>query len=380
MSQAATVSIRRCFVEVADPRREHLRLHTLWDLIAITICAVVAGADTWVDVEKYGLRKLEWLQTFLELPHGIPSHDTFDRVFRLLLPEALHQGFQRWMSALVEASEGRLIAVDGKTLRHSFDHGDGRGPLHLVSAWATANNLVLGQRAVDCKSNEITAIPELLQILELKGALVTIDAMGCQKAIAARLEAAKANYVLAVKDNQETLHDDIRQAFYDGFESDFAKVEHHYYRTYDENHGRREKREYHIISLPEWFADKHVQWAGLRSLGMVIRERQVGAAAATDEVVYYISSLPPKVKKFAEAVRGHWGIENSLHWVLDIAFREDEHRLRKDHGPENLALLRRLALSLLQNEKTEKSGIACKRKQAGWDNDYLLKVLGATLT
>lgn len=312
MPPTATVSIRRCFAEVADPRREHGRLHSLWDMIAITICAVVAGADTWVDVAKYGRRKFEWLQTFLELPNGIPSHDTFDRVFRLLLPDALQQGFQQWMAALVEASAGRLVAVDGKTLRHSFDRGAGRGPLHLVSAWASANNLVLGQRAVDGKSNEITAIPELLKILELQGAIVTIDAMGCQSEIAAQIKAAKADYVLAVKDNQPTLHDDIRQAFYAGFESDFAEVAHHYCCTYDEDHGRREKREYHVMALPVGFADKHPAWAGLRSLGMVIRERQVGQAKATDEVVYYISSLPPKVKKFAGAVRGHWKIEIDL--------------------------------------------------------------------
>jgi len=379
MSRTSKVSIRRCFSDVTDPRREHLRLHSLWDMIAITICAVVAGADSWVEVEKYGWRKLDWLQTFLELPNGIPSHDTFDRVFGLLLPDALQQGFHQWMTELVEASDGRLVAIDGKTLRHSFDRADGKGPLHLVSAWATQNNLMLGQRAVDSKSNEITAIPELLKILELKGAIVTIDAMGCQKEIAAQIDAAKADYVLAVKDNQETLHNDIRQAFCDGFETEFANVEHHYYRTYDEDHGRREKREYHVLSLPEGFAERHEAWTGLHSLGMVIRERQVGEAAPTDEVQYYISSLPPRVKTFARAVRGHWGIENSLHWVLDIAFREDESRLRKGYGPENLALLRRLAVSLLQNDKTQKTGIACKRKQAGWDNDYLLQVLGATL-
>ena len=193
MSETAAVSIRRCFADVPDPRREHLRLHTLWDLLAITICAVVAGADTWVDVAKYGQRKLEWLQTFLELPNGIPSHDTFDRVFHLLDPEALQQGFHLWMTALVEATAGRLVAVDGKALRHSFDTAAGKGPLHLVSAWASENNLMLGQRAVDCKSNEITAIPELLKILDLKGAIVTIDAMGCQKAIAAQIDAAGAD-------------------------------------------------------------------------------------------------------------------------------------------------------------------------------------------
>jgi predicted transposase YbfD/YdcC len=379
MSKTAAVSIRRCFANVADPRREHLRYHMLFDLIAITICAVVAGADSWVDVASYGQRKLDWLETFLDLPHGIPSHDTFNRVFGLLDPQALQQGFHDWMAALVEATEGRLIAVDGKTLRHSFNSADGKGPLHLVSAWATENNLVLGQRAVDTKSNEITAIPELLKILDLNGAIITIDAMGCQKAIAAQIDKAGADYVLALKGNQETVHAAVQQAFVDGMENNFAGLEHRCCRTEEAGHGRQEKREYHVIALPEGFAEQHPQWVGLRSLGMVIRDRQVGAQESKDEVQFYLSSLPPKVKQFARAVRGHWGIENSLHWVLDIAFREDESRLREGHGPENLALLRRLAVSLLQNEETVKTGIACKRKQAGWDNGYLLKILGASL-
>jgi predicted transposase YbfD/YdcC len=379
MSTTDVPSIRRCFADLADPRREHLRQHNLWDLIVITICAVIAGADSWVDVAKYGQRKREWLETFLELPNGIASHDTFDRVFGLLDPDALQQGFHRWMTALVEATDGRLIAVDGKTLRHSFDTAGSKGALHLVSAWASENHLVLGQRAVDSKSNEITAIPELLKILDLKGAIVTIDAMGCQKAIAAQIDAADADYVLALKGNQETVHTAVREAFLDGLETNFAGVEHHCCRSQEEDHGRKEKREYHVISLPEGFAAQHPEWVGLRSLGMVIRERQVGDATATEEVQFFLSSLTPKVKRFARAVRGHWGIENSLHWVLDIAFREDESRLRKGHGPENLALLRRLAVSLLQNEETEKTGVACKRKQAGWDNDYLLTVLGASI-
>ena len=379
MSSTATVSIRRCFAAVHDPRREHGRLHTLWDLLAITICAVVSGADSWVEVAKYGVRKFDWLATFLELPNGIPSHDTFDRVFGLVDPQSLQQGFHRWMEALVEASAGRLVAIDGKTLRHSFDTADGRGALHLVSAWAAENHLVLGQRAVDSKSNEITAIPELLQLLDVTGAIVTIDAMGCQKAIAARIDAAGGDYVLALKDNHEALHAEVQQIFVDGFDNGFAGLEHHCCRTQEQGHGRTEQREYHVVSLPEGFAERHPEWVGLRSLGLVVRERQVGDGESTDEVQYYLSSLPPRVRTFARAVRGHWGIENSLHWVLDIAFREDESRLRKGHGPENLALLRRLAVSLLQNEGTEKTGVACKRKQAGWDNDYLLQVLGASL-
>jgi predicted transposase YbfD/YdcC len=331
-------------------------------------------------VARYGVRKFAWLRTFLELPNGIPSHDTFNRVFALLDPAALQQGFQNWRQTLVEATTGRLVAIDGKTLRPAFDTADGKGALHLVSAWATANRLTLGQYAVDCKSNEITAIPELVKMLDLSGAIVTIDAMGCQKAIAAQLDDAGADYVLALKENQETLYDDVQQVFLDGLENDFAAIEHHEYQTVDEDHGRVATRTYHVVAVPEELRQRHPDWQGLRSLGMVFRERQVGQAEATCATRFFINSLPPKVKTFARAVRGHWGIENSLHWVLDISFREDESRLRKDHGPENLALLRRLAASLLQNEGTSKGGVACKRKEAGWDNGYLLKVLGANLT
>jgi len=380
MSMTPTVSLRACFAELTDPRREHCRLHGLWDILALTICAVVSGADSWVEVAKYGQRKLAWLQTFLELPHGIPAHDTFGRVFALLDPAALQAGFRTWMEALVEATAGRLIAVDGKTLRHSFDTAAGKGPLHLVSAWATANRLLLGQQAVDSKSNEITAIPELLKILDLSGAIVTIDAMGCQKAIAAQLDDAGADYVLALKENQETLYEDVQQLFVKGLENDFADSVHHAYRTTEENHGRVETRTYHVVPVPKELAERHAAWQGLRSFGMVFRERQVGHEEATCETGFFITSLAPKVKTFARAVRGHWGIENSLHWVLDISFREDDSRLRKDHGPENLALLRRLAVSLLHNADSAKVGVACKRKQAGWDNDYLLEVLGASLT
>jgi predicted transposase YbfD/YdcC len=379
MSKTPADSIRRCFADVPDPRRDHTRKHNLWDIIAITICAVVGSADSWVEVARYGVRKLTWLRTFLELPNGIPSHDTFNRVFALLDPAALQQGFHHWMQALVEATDGRLVAIDGKTLRHSFDTAAGHGALHLVSAWATENRLTLGQYAVDGKSNEITAIPELVKMLDLSGAIVTIDAMGCQKAIAAQLDDAGADYVLALKENQGTLYDDVQQLFLDGLDNDFAGREHHSHQTIDEDHGRVETRTYHVVPVPEELAQRHADWQGLRSFGMVFSERQVGQEGATCETRFFINSLTPKVKTFARAVRGHWGIENSLHWVLDISFREDESRLRKDHGPQNLALLRRLAASLLQREDTSKGGVACKRKEAGWDNGYLLEVLGASL-
>ena len=378
MSKAA-VSIRRCFAGLRDPRREHGRLHRLWDIVALTICAVVSGADSWVEVELYGHRKRPWLETFLELPHGIPSHDTLGRVFALLDPAAFQDCFLAWVRALAEATSGRLIAIDGKTLRHSFDAAGGQGALHLVSAWAAENHLALGQRAVDGHSNEITAIPELLKILDLEGAVVTLDAMGCQRAIAAQIHDAGGDYVLTLKENQGTLYDDVHRLFVEGLGNDFAGLEPRCLQTTDEGHGRRESRHYYVVAVPAALAERHAGWQGLRSLGMVFSERQVGEAEPSGETRFFISSLPPRVKAFAGAVRGHWGIENGLHWVLDVAFREDDSRLRLGHGPENLALVRRLAASLLHNEETAKGGVGSKRKQAGWDNEYLLAVLGASL-
>jgi predicted transposase YbfD/YdcC len=379
MSETKAISIRQCFAEVPDPRREHMRLHNLWDIIAITILGVVSGADSWVEVAKYGVCKFDFLKTFLELPHGIPSHDTFGRVFALLKPSALQEGFIKWVQGLAEATLGRLVAIDGKTARRSFDKGADKGPLHMVSAWASENRLLLGQQACDSKSNEITAIPELIKNLEISGSIVTIDAMGCQKDIAATIHEAGADYVLAVKDNQPTLHEDIRQVFSAGFDNDFADLEHHSHCTTEKGHGRIETRIYHIVGVPEAMAERHSDWKGLQSIGLVYSERQEGNKEPSDETRVFITSLPPQVKKFARAVRNHWGIETSLHWVLDMSFREDESRLHKGHGQENMALIRRLSASLLHNEPTCKTGVACKRKCAGWDDDYLLKVLAASL-
>jgi predicted transposase YbfD/YdcC len=380
MTATHPVSIRECFAEVTDCRREHLRLHNLWDIIAITICAVCAGADSWVEVAKYGTHKLEFLQTFLELPHGIPSHDTFGRVFALLQPSALQAGFLQWVRAIAAVTFGRFVAIDGKTARRSFDKADGKGPLHMVSAWASENRLLLGQQACDRKSNEITAIPELLKNLEISGAIVTTDAMGCQKTIAAAIQQADADYVLQVKDNHPTLHEAIRQTFRQALNNNFAGREYQCQLTEDKGHGRVETRIYHIMPVPEELREQHPAWDGLRSIGMVFSERQEGHKKPSMETRYFISSLPAKVKTFARAVRNHWGIETSLHWVLDVSFREDDSRLRKGYGPENLGLIRRLAVSLFHNEPTCKAGVGCKRKCAGWDDDYLLKVLSASLT
>ncbi|MCI0357842.1 MAG: ISAs1 family transposase, partial [Planctomycetaceae bacterium] len=277
------------------------------------------------------------------------------------------------------ATQGRLIAIDGKTLRGSADLANGQAALHLVSAWAEANHLVLGQVAVQDKSNEITAIPELLKLIDVAGAVVTIDAMGCQKEIAEKIVAGGGDYVLALKDNHPTLADEVSDLFCQALENDFADLEHRGHTTRDEGHGRVETRHYHQVKVPPALLKRFPGWKKLRTLGMVFSERQVGDAAATGETRFYLSSLPLGVIRFAEAVRGHWGIENNLHWVLDVCFDEDGNRTRTDHGPANLALLRRLAASLLKQETTAKGGIKCKRKQAGWDNQYLLKVLAGQL-
>jgi predicted transposase YbfD/YdcC len=375
MVAVSTVSLHDCFGDLHDCRREHLRLHNLWDIIALTICAVVCGADNWVEIERYGHRKRDWLERLLELANGIPSHNTLGRVFALIDPGAFQRCFGAWAQALVQATEGRLIAIDGKTLRGSADPANGRGALHLISAWAQANHLVLGQLAVPDKSNEITAIPELLQLIDVTGAVVTIDAMGCQKEIADKIVVGGGDYVLALKDNHPTLADEVSELFCAGLDNDFADLPHRGHTTQEKGHGRVEARHYHQVKVPQELLARHPGWKNLRTLGMVFSERQVGAAEPTGETRFYLSSLPLGIERFAAAVRGHWGIENNLHWVLDVCFDEDANRSRTDHGPANLALMRRIAACLLKQETTAKGGTKCKRKQAGWDNQYLLKVL-----
>jgi predicted transposase YbfD/YdcC len=367
-------SILAHFATLQDPRRAHRRLHRLQDLLVIALCAVIAGAQDWQQVETFGRNRRDWLRRLLELPHGIPSHDTFERVFDRLRPQAFQACFRQWVRAITGGLRLRHVAIDGKTLRGS---GSAKlGPLHLVSAWATEQKLSLGQVAVDGKSNEITAIPALLELLDLHGALVTIDAMGCQKAIAQRITASGGDYVLAVKDNQPTLHADVHGLFVDALEEDFAGLEHRGHRTTEQGHGRRETRHYHLVTVPPALAAKHAGFAGLRTLGMVFSERQVGDRPATGDVRYYISSLDLKVTTFARAVRSHWGIENELHWQLDVTFGEDGSRVQKRHGAENLALLRRLTLALLKAHPSTDS-IARKRFAAALDPAFLEEVLRA---
>ena len=359
-------SIKDCFSGITDPRDSNKR-HQLIDIIAIALCAVICNADTWEEIEEFGQAKHEWFKTFLELPHGIPSPDTFARVFASLDPVEFREAFLRW----VEAVKGH-IAIDGKTVRHSY--GNETPPIHMVSAWALENRMVLGQVKTYEKSNEITAIPELLQVLALEGCIVTIDAMGCQKTIAGKIIDKGADYVLGLKKNQGNLHADVDLFFQDCLESGFRGVPYDYCETIDGDHGRIETRRYWATSDIEWLPDKPL-WKDLRTIVMVERERNLDGEVSV-ETGYYISSLGSEIQQLAKAVRGHWGIENSLHWVLDIAFREDESRIRKDNAPENFAILRHMALNLLRKETSLKS-IKRKRLRAGWDNDYLVKILHA---
>lgn len=366
-------SIAKHFGQVADPRIERSKAHLLIDILTIAILAVICGADGWVGMESYGKAKEAWLKTFLELPNGIPSHDTFARVFARLDPEQLQSAFLSWVRSVRDMSEGEVIAIDGKRVRRSYDEGKGQGAIHMVSAWASQNRLVLGQFKVDDKSNEITAIPELLKVLDLEGCIVTIDAMGTQKTIAQQIVTQGGDYVLALKGNQGGLYEDVQQLFDWAQQQAFEHIDHDFYETLDANHGRIEKRRCWSLGQVEGLVNNK-QWPQLTSVAMVeaIREEKGKTSRA---VRFYISSLAPDAQKLTTAIRAHWSVENPLHWVLDVAFKEDDCRIRTGHAPENLVLLRHLAVSALNQETSAKLGIKNKRLRAGWDNDYLFKVL-----
>jgi predicted transposase YbfD/YdcC len=360
------------FRDLPDPRRSPLCEHDLLDIIAITICAVICGQHTWTDIELYGETHHDWLKTFLRLPNGIPSHDTFRYVFTRLDPLAFQRCFGSWIAALSAVTGLRHIAIDGKSARGSQDRAHGKAALHLVSAWATQNHLTLGQVAVDSKSNEITAIPRLLELLDLSGAIVTIDAMGCQKDIAQQLRAKGADYVLAVKDNQPRLLADIQQTLADHWER-VREGDRRSIQTVDRGHGRQEVRTYTLLTDLSGIRDREL-WADLHGICMVLSERTVGDQTST-EVRYYVGSFPGTVYEYAEVIRGHWGIENTLHWVLDVTFREDEQRARANHGAENLAWLRRMAVSLLKNDTTCQRSLRQKSIKALCDHEFLLQLL-----
>jgi predicted transposase YbfD/YdcC len=369
-------SILAYFAEVDDPRIEKNQKHPLINLISIAILGVICGADTWVDIERYGNAKQEWLGTFVDLRNGIPSHDTFGRVFRWLDAEQFRTQFIAWTQRICELTDGQVVALDGKKLRRSHDQQHERDGIWMVSAWAGENRLVLGQIKVDDKSNEITAIPRLLSALDLSGCVVTVDALSTQTAIAQQIVEADADYILPVKDNQGTLYEDMILLF-DGFETEeYGHVLYDTAKWVTEGHDRREIRQCWVVQQPEYraYLRRGRDWAKLTSLVKLLTIRQT---ATKTEVTtrYFISSRMATAQAFLNWIREHWQIENGLHWVLDIAFREDESRIRKDHAPQNMAVLRHMALNLLKQETSVKVGIAAKRKMAGWDNTYLLKVL-----
>jgi predicted transposase YbfD/YdcC len=376
MAEAGVGSIEQHFGQVRDPRIERTKRHKLIDLLVIAICAAICGAEDWVAVAAFGRAQEEWLRTFLELPNGVASDDTFRRVFARLDPDELQRGFLSWVQAVFEVSAGQVVPIDGKALRHSYDRQAGRGAIHMVSAWASANHLVLGQVKVDDKSNEITAIPALLRLLHLKGCIVTIDAMGCQTDIATQIRQQEADYVLSLKGNQGTLYDTV-QSYFDQAQADgFRQVAHDYDCTTTLDHGRLEIRRCWTISEPEYIAYLNPQgaWSGLRSIAMIQSERHLPHQVSC-ETRYFISSLPGQAKQMNAAVRTHWSIENSQHWTLDVAFHEDACRLRKGHGAQNFAILRHIALNLLRHDTSAKCGIKNRRLLAAWDHRYLLKLL-----
>ena len=378
MIDAAIIPLKEHFSALDDPRAQHSIEHLLLDIVLVTICAVICGADTWVEIENYGIAKREWLETFLELPHGIPSHDTFERMFARLRPEQLQQCFLNWVQAVFHITDGQLINLDGKTLRGSYDRGGKQGMIHMVSAWASQNRLVLGQRKVNEKSNEITAIPELLKVLDLNGAVVTIDAMGCQTSIAAQIVAQQGDYVLALKGNQGDLHQDVQQLFDHAHSQNFRGIEHDFYETQEQGHGRQETRRYWVMGNTEYLIGAE-NWAKLTTIGCAESQRQVGDKT-TSERRYYLLSLPLDATGFATAVRGNWGIENQLHWILDVGFREDQSRTTQGYSAENLAVIRHLAVNLLSQEKSAKGGTRAKRLKAGWNDHYLTKILAQVPT
>ncbi|WP_041555354.1 ISAs1 family transposase [Nostoc sp. PCC 7524] len=368
------ITIADHFVQMSDPRIDRTKLHKLIDILTIAICAVICGADSWVAIELYGCTKYEWLKTFLELTNGIPSHDTFARVFAQLNPQQFQECFLNWMKSVHKITDGEVVAIDGKTLCGSYDKNSDQSAIQMVSAWATTNKLVLGQVKVDEKSNEITAIPELLKVLELAGCIVTIDAIGCQKEIVKLITQQNADYVITLKKNQGNLYDSVEQLFKSGISTDFQEFQHSTYKTEETGHGRHEIRNYVMLSEIQSRLDPDSVWSNFNSIGMVESVRQVDGKT-TVETRYFISSLGVNAKQFANSVRSHWGIENSLHWVLDVALNEDDCRIRKDNAPQNFAVMRQIAINLLGKEKRVKRGIKNKQFLAAMDNNYLERVL-----
>jgi predicted transposase YbfD/YdcC len=354
---------------------DRTKKHLLVDILFIAICTIICGGEGFTDMELFGKSKLDWLSVYLELPHGVPSHDTFRRLFSILDSKVFGECFTRWSQALHDATNGEVIALDGKTIRHSFDTFSGQPALHMVSAWATESGLALGQVRVDEKSNEITAIPRLLEMIDVKGRIITTDAMGCQRDVAGRIVEKKGDYVFCLKGNQESLHDEVKYFFDECKAAGYEDVEHHYFESVEKHHGRIETRRCRVVEddAIEWL-ERGDQWPGLASIAAIESERTI-RGKTTIETRYFISSLRGSAEKVGNAAREHWAIENSLHYVLDVTFNEDQSRIRKDNAPENLVVLRRIALNMVKKETTRKGSVRARLKIAGWENAYLERIL-----
>ena len=376
MTPKLTQTIKTHFGDIDDPRYHHSPPQLLLDIITIALCAIISGANDWEAVAAFGRAKEDWLRTILRLPNGIPSADTFERVFAQIDPQQFQAGFISWVAAISHLTAGEVVAIDGKTLCGSIDRSNDRKAIHMVSAWASQNRLVLGQVKVDDKSNEITAIPELLRLLALPGCVVTIDAIGCQTEIAAQIVAQGADYVLALKHNQGHLYQEVARLFNDALTDPSRRIPFETAQTIEKGHGRIEKRQAWTISHPDYlnYLDPTGRWTGLETVVRIDSQRRFNDQHS-QETRYYISSLAAEPYLLNTAVRTHWTIENQLHWILDVAFREDDSRVRRGHAAENLAVLRHMALNLLKQEHTAKLSIHNKRLRAAWDNDYLLQLL-----
>ena len=377
MNQEKIDSITVHFADVVDPRRDEGKRHSLIAIIVMTLCAVICHADTWPEIEEFARSKEGWFRQFLDLPHGIPTQYTFRRLFLLMNPEQLQKSFLAWVESVQEVTHGDVIAIDGKALRRAFTQGGKKGAIHMVNAWSSQNHLVLGQVKVNNKSNEITAIPLLLEMLVLNECIVTIDAMGCQREIALNILNADADYLLALKQNQGTLYEDVEHLFAHARPDNFKQPEMDYTEQVGKGHGRVENRQCWVIADTEWLAllRRQHDWPQLRSIVKIEARRSIDDKRRKPDKRYYISSLEPDATRILEATRAHWEVENKVHWVLDVAFREDESRLRTGNGQENMAALRRWSLNLIRQEKSVKGSVKTKRLKAGWDNRYLEKVL-----
>jgi len=370
MKYSTNTSIIEHFSSIPDPRLDRKKLHKLSDIFFITLCAAICGANDWVAVEMFGKARKDWFTELLDLENGIPSHDTFGKVFSIIDTQLFSECFSRWVSSLIELSDENIIAIDGKCLRRSMDKASNKSALYMVSAWATKNQLVLAQQKVDEKSNEITAIPKLLLQLDISGAVVTMDAMGCQKKVAQQIISQKGDYMLSLKGNQGKLHEDVTLFF----ESEYTAPEIGH-ESYDVGHGRTEIRTVRASSKVGWLKKRHPQWAGLKSIVAVTAKREY-KNKSSEETRYFISSLDATNPQYlGNVVRSHWGIENNLHWVLDYAFQEDDQRTRIGNSAANMSIIRHIALNLLKSEKTTKVGVKNKRLKAGWDDDYLAAIL-----